>query len=860
MTPDRALIYAILKGGIPAFNLVRRRGVKADDLFGDDVEIFKLFEKYITKGRIPTVEEIALFTSGKIALPSHDGLIDPDISAEAIAKRSLTKKLNDGVGQITDEITKDPFKARADLSKLVHETVWSQGNIQSTNLVSSIEEVESRYLEAELHDGGLLGLSSPWKSLDGASLGLQNGEVSVVFAKRKTGKCVEKNTIIHDPVTGHENTIAELVKKGEGKVLTWDKNQPIKSTIPSHYIATGIKECLKVRFKSGRELTVTPEHPFMTPSGWRQAENLIVGHHIAAVKNLPEPLHPHRLENHEIIVLANMIAEGGCTKHSTPTFTNIDENIIDSMFNALDNMNCQLKEIKKGNFWVTRKDTTQRSNNVVSLLTKHEVMGKKSIHKTIPDDVFGLPNDQLALFLGHYWSCDGCIDKRGNISASTGSKKMAFQLQHLLLRFGITSKVRKIWRKVNHGQNKRRYYEILVHKECLKIFKDYIKLTGYKAGALAQSTFCGLSRIGWIRTAEIKEIVYREINERPHLLLEIEKRLGYKFRFQRGHIFDSKSDRTRRRVFKAFCDVYHSPLKWILSEDIWWDEIVKITNVGVREVYDLTVEKTHCFIANDIIVHNTWAMLAWANHIWQNDLKQGENILFISMEMPPWQINRRLFAIRNKLDYSLFRKGKLPADQRARFIEWCRLQKEADPKRPEVIVVGSDVVRTVPDLVGIVAQYRPKAVFVDGFYILGKDQRKQIWERTLENVQAIKLDAAVNLNLPFVISTQLSGQVGKQDLDADADAAAYAKAIGDYADACYGIFADDAFKAAEKRVLRVMEAREFVPIDLQINFSQSKQDYSEIKVMGKKDIDFSIDNAKIDTNLPDFNEDDQLAF
>jgi hypothetical protein len=442
LTPDRALIYAILKGGIPAFNLVRRRGVKSDDLFGDDVEVFKVFEKFLPKGRMPTTEEISLLT--KIAIPPHDGLIDPDICAESIAKRSLSKKLNDGVGKITDEIVTDPFKARAELGKLVHETVWSQGNVQSTNLPTSISEVEDRYLEAEKHEGGLLGLSSPWPSLDAASLGLQNGEVSVVFAKRKTGK--------------------------------------------------------------------------------------------------------------------------------------------------------------------------------------------------------------------------------------------------------------------------------------------------------------------------------------------------------------------------------------------------------------------------------TWAMLAWANHIWKNALKRGENILFISMEMPPWQINRRLFAINNKLDYALFREGKLPEDQRTRFLEWCKSQKEADTERPEVIVIGSDVVRTVPDLVGVVAQYRPRAVFVDGFYILGKDQKKQMWERTLENVQAIKLDAAVNLNLPFVISTQLSGQTGKHVMDADSDAAAYAKAIGDYADACYGIFADDMFRAAEKRLLRVMEAREFKPIDLQINFSQSRQDYSEIKVVTSKEDEALNDSGAIDTNLPDFEPDEQLSF
>jgi len=38
---------------------------------------------------------------------------------------------------------------------------------------------------------------------------------------------------------------------------------------------------------------------------------------------------------------------------------------------------------------------------------------------------------------------------------------------------------------------------------------------------------------------------------------------------------------------------------------IKWDEIVSITELGKEDVYDLTVDDTHNFVANDIIVHNS---------------------------------------------------------------------------------------------------------------------------------------------------------------------------------------------------------------------------------------------------------------
>jgi replicative DNA helicase len=38
---------------------------------------------------------------------------------------------------------------------------------------------------------------------------------------------------------------------------------------------------------------------------------------------------------------------------------------------------------------------------------------------------------------------------------------------------------------------------------------------------------------------------------------------------------------------------------------VYWDEIVSIIRDGEEEVFDLTVDKLHNFIANNIIVHNS---------------------------------------------------------------------------------------------------------------------------------------------------------------------------------------------------------------------------------------------------------------
>ena len=48
-----------------------------------------------------------------------------------------------------------------------------------------------------------------------------------------------------------------------------------------------------------------------------------------------------------------------------------------------------------------------------------------------------------------------------------------------------------------------------------------------------------------------------------------------------------------------------SVLSMLASSDVYWDEIVSIEPDGEEEVYDLTVDEHHNFIAGDITAHNS---------------------------------------------------------------------------------------------------------------------------------------------------------------------------------------------------------------------------------------------------------------
>jgi len=830
ITLDRAMLYGILQANdTAAYFRAREHGVEPEHVLDEDQKVFAFMGQFVRSGRLPTVIEIKAKTGVSLIVP--DSSIEPfdvDVFAGQIQRRALQNAMKDPFGEIATLIVTDPFEARKKMSQLVRETAWSLGKVASYADPALAQETLGDYERARDNAGELLGLSSPWLDVDKYSLGLQPGELTVLLAKRKVGKSIPDYTPMYDPRTGMETTLREVVAD-RAFVLTWEKRGPIAVARPSDYLDSGTKDCLRLTWRSGRTLDTSKDHPFLAPRGWVPAVELEVGQHTGAAAVIPEPTEAAPAAPETLIVLAYMIAEGGCTKPSTPSFTSSVPEIVAEMSETLARSGHKLSPRGDGDYYVTTEHGGR--NGIVELLRNNNLLGKKDIDKTIPPGIFSLPTAQLGLFIGRLWSCDGCVGKRGQVSYSTGSQKMAEQIQHLLLRFGVTSHLRTMPRETEDGP--RDYYEVIVHRERIERFKRHVQLVGPKAEALEQVKFQGRSRIGWIRNEELRDEICAEMDARPDLLPEVGEELGYGFKFQKGHVFDSKSGRIRRRVFSAFCEVYDSPLVWVLDENIQWDEIVKIEEIGPRPCLDIAVPGTECFLAGDIITHNTWLMLVWFMHILRSkkDLKPGECLLVVSMEMPKKQIYRRLAAIDLLLNYQGFRSGKLTSEEERRLQDHVKSIMTPDPTRKDIHIACADVVRDVSDICDKVAELNPKAVAIDGMYILGRDRRMGMWERTIQNCAEIKLDLCSEMNVPVLATTQFRGTKSKHALEADADDAAYAKAIGDWADAMRGIFMDEDHERIGKRVFRAMESREFRGVDIQIAFNLATMDFSQIKIM-----------------------------
>jgi DNA repair protein RadA/Sms len=234
----------------------------------------------------------------------------------------------------------------------------------------------------------------------------------------------------------------------------------------------------------------------------------------------------------------------------------------------------------------------------------------KARNKAVPNCVFTLPREQLALFLKTLFTCDGSVyvNKYGmpGLSYSTISYKLAQDVQHLLLRFGLVATLRTKHQKVN-GNPYVAYEIILLGVAQVQQFLSQIGILGREDAkqniALMRSGETPSTHRNMIPTGEIfwqhLNTIRQDVNFK-----ELSRRTGVTIANRRHERPLART--TVVKLAEYFNDEYLSSLA---HGDVYWDEIVSITPIGEETVYDISVEKHANFVANDLIIHNSTLLL-----------------------------------------------------------------------------------------------------------------------------------------------------------------------------------------------------------------------------------------------------------
>ena len=453
---------------------------------------------------------------------------------------------------------------------------------------------------------------------------IAGAHVVFICGKRGGGKCLSEDTII-TLTNGEEIAIKDLKKHKNLNILALNKQFKIKSTKRTEFFERKVKNLLKIKLRSGKELKLTPEHPLLTIQGWTPIKTLKKGSRIATPRKI-ESFGNSKIEISKVKILAYMIAEGHLS-NGFILFSNKDKKLIKDFMKSINTFDKKLQITNHGDYTYRiinnniKIDTSKAKRNKKGEYLKGSILDKKnslrkylekinlyeklSGNKFIPKEILTLDKKSLAIFLNRLFSCDGSIYKEGKnyykISYSSSSKKLIYQVQHLLLRFGILSRIKiKYSKKYNSNS-----FEIEIKGNNVLTFIKKIGFYGEKE-LKSKKALTIIEKI--IRNSNV-DTIPKEIWDiyQPTSWTEIGKTLNYKH--PKAMRESKRYCPTREKLLRIAKADKNKKIQNIAESDIFWDEIIEIKKLkGNFKVYDISVPKEHNFIANDIIVHNSYTM------------------------------------------------------------------------------------------------------------------------------------------------------------------------------------------------------------------------------------------------------------
>lgn len=430
---------------------------------------------------------------------------------------------------------------------------------------------------------------------------------------RESG-CLTANTRILRADNGAEVTFGELMATGE-RPLVWsmDERKRMVARPMTNVFYSGHKEVFKVRLASGREVEATANHPFMTLDGWTPLGELAVGARVAVPRRVPEPVQTQRMADDEIVMLAHMIGDGSCVKRQPIRYASIDEQNLRAVTKAAQHFGVAAVRDEYPAARVTTlrlpapyRLTHGKRNPIAAWLDKLGLFGKRSHEKFVPEEVFALPNDQVALFLQHLWSTDGSIRwdhkiQHGRVYYASTSRRLVDDVAQLLLRLGIFSRIYRA-RKAGYRDS---WHIQIVGAENQVRFLQIVDAHGEKFFAAREV----LTQLAQIERRATSDTVPVAVWARVRQALVEQKMTHREFAAAMGTQFCGstmwKSAPGRKRLHRAAALLKDAELHDLATNDVHWDSIVEVESIGMQDVYDGTVPGTNCFVAQGITLHNS---------------------------------------------------------------------------------------------------------------------------------------------------------------------------------------------------------------------------------------------------------------
>jgi replicative DNA helicase len=412
--------------------------------------------------------------------------------------------------------------------------------------------------------------------------------------------------------------IKDLVGKSGFRVLALDQGWwRMEAKTVTNAFATGRKPVFKLSTNLGRSIRATANHKFLTMEGWRRLDELTPGDRIALPRILQGPVED-TMSPEELGLLGHLIGDGCTLPTHAIQYTTKDPILAEEVVRLATAVfgDSVRPRIHPERTWIqvyippTRHLTHGVRNPVRVWLEELGAFGLRSYEKRVPAKVFSQSPRGIAVFLRHLWSTDGCvhlshgIGHYANVYYASSSEGLARDVQSLLLRLGLTARLSKhsqgnkgrdqfhVW--INGQEDILRFLAVVgalgsnksVHK---------VAIVEYLAGKTSNTNRDVIPASVWGIHA-LPAMATAGISSR-----EMQARIGSAYSGTGLY----KQNLSRKRAGRVARAVRSDELELLSISDVYWDLIGAISPDGEDEVYDLTVEHLHNFVAGNVVSHNS---------------------------------------------------------------------------------------------------------------------------------------------------------------------------------------------------------------------------------------------------------------
>ncbi|MGH8293903.1 MAG: replicative DNA helicase [Steroidobacteraceae bacterium] len=428
-------------------------------------------------------------------------------------------------------------------------------------------------------------------------------------------ECVTGDTLVW-LTDGRQVPIARLVGT-QPEIWAVDERQRVVAARSDKVWKVGRRPIASIKLASGRSIRVTAKHRVLTGTGWVRAAELKMGDRVALARRVPEPARPNRWPDHWLILLGHLVGDGSYLTNQPLCYTTASEKNSEAVRAAAERLGSTVKRYAGRGRWhqllIGGNGNRWHAAGVGKWLKELGIYGQRSHEKRLPEQVFTLVDEQIALLLRHLWATDGSVTippagarHAARVYFATCSALLAQNVAALLLRLGIVARLR-----VSPGvPGTRPLHTVDVSgAEFQRRFVETVGGFGPRAAPIAVLA----ERLAMTEGNTNVDTVPIEAFEAVRAHMRSQGITQRAMTQMRGTSYGGTSHfrfSPSRAMIGEYAKLLGAPgLERPSTSDLFWDRVIDVVpQIDEEDVYDLTVPGPSSWLSDGVVSHNSGAI------------------------------------------------------------------------------------------------------------------------------------------------------------------------------------------------------------------------------------------------------------